>query len=225
MRSYKKLISIFAIVTAFIGCGKDETTINNPPPAGGAFTLSGTISGYPGGSLIAKAMINKFSPPDSFYVGADTVDNNAALSMSLVTPPTDFLVPIIVPSGINVSDTTCRISSFGELHAYNFSSIMIGHIAKKNYDDTVVQGSFSMQFLYCTKAVTIMGGDTAINLTDTTITVYNINAVSGWNAFTIKLDVQRPDYSQYSYTSGETGGATWRYMTMTVPLTSRMKLY
>jgi hypothetical protein len=63
------------------------------------------------------------------------------------------------------------------------------------------------------------------NLTDTTITVYNINAVSGWNAFTIKLDVQRPDYSQYSYTSGETGGATWRYMTMTVPLTSRMKLY
>lgn len=214
MTSYKVFTIVLAAVIIILveGCGKDETSVTNPPPGGGgAFTLSGTIAGYPGGSLIARATINKLVPPDSFYVGSDTIENNAVLSMTLVTPPTDFLVPIIVPAGITISDTTCRVTSFGVLRAYNFSSIQLGQITKKNFADTAVQGSFSINYLYCTKAVTITGSDTSINLTDTTVTVYNINASSGWVSFTLMLAVQRQNFRKYEFTSGETAGATWRY--------------
>jgi hypothetical protein len=222
MRIYKVLFLVLVFVlSAFciIGCGKDDT-VTNPPPGGGggAFTLSGTITNYPWGSLIARAMINKFVPPDSFFVGTDTVDNNGELSITPVTPPTDFLVPISVPPSISVSDTTSRISVFGELRAYNFSNVLIGRIIRKNFDDTVVQGSFAVQYLFSTKAVSITGSDTAINILDTSVTVYSISAVSGWNALTLQLVIERPNFKQYDYKSGETAGASWRYEAVPTPL-------
>jgi hypothetical protein len=129
-----KYFLIFLILPAMafiISCGKDDT-ITNPPPVSGPFTLSGTISGYPGGSIIAKAKITKSLPvPDSFFVGTDTIDNNAQLSMVLATPPTDFLVQIAVPPGITVSDTSARISLFSVLRGYNFSNELIAVIQKR----------------------------------------------------------------------------------------------
>jgi hypothetical protein len=198
----------------FTSCGEDENSVTTPPPGGGGFTLSGTISGYPGGSVIAKAKITKFVPPDSFFVGTDTVDNNAQLSMSLVTPPTDFLIPIIVPSGITVSDTTATITTFAELGAYNFSGSVIAKIRKKNFQDTnIVEGSFLVQYIFSTKAVTVIGSDTVINLNDTNISAYNLNLLAGWNTISIRLTTLRPNFQLTDFVSGELTGAAWRYET------------
>ncbi len=217
-KAYFLILAATLSVFCIIGCGKDETITNPPPSGGGAFTLSGTIINYPGGSLIARAKITKLLPPDSFFVGTDTIDNNGVLSMSLVTPPTDYLGPIIVPSGITISDTTAKISGFAELTAYNFSSVWIGRIEKRNFNDSAVQGSFAVQYIYLTKAVSITGSDTNTNLNDTTVVVYNLNPVSGWNALSFQLTVQRPNYRQYTYSSGELAGATWRYSAVPGPL-------
>jgi len=218
MRRKTLFIIIFLVSTLSIyllnGCGDDDKTITNPPPSGGPFTLSGSITNYPGGSVIAKAKITKFVPPDSFFVGTDTIDNDAQLSMALVTPPADFLVPITVPSGITVSDTTARIISFPELGAYNFSGGIMAKIRKKNFADTnVVEGSFIVQYIFSTKAVTISGSDTTINFTDTTVTSYNISLQEGWNALSIRLTAQRPNFQMTEYLSGELSGALWRYET------------
>lgn len=219
------LICTFSVAYLLNGCGEDEPTITNPPPGGGAFTLSGSVTNYPGGSVIAKAEILKFIPPDTFAVGTDTIDNNAQLSMSLVTPPADFLIPIVVPSGVTVSDTSARISGFSQLGAYNFSGTLLANIRKKNFADTnVVEGSFAVQYIFSNKAVTVTGSDTTINLTDTTISAYNLNLQAGWNTVSIRRTIQRPDFELTDFLSGELAGASWRWETSS-PLFKKFKTF
>jgi len=216
------LICVFSASYLINGCAEDET-ITNPPPSGGAFTLSGSVTNYPGGSVIAKAEIIKSFPPDTFAVGTDTIDNDAQLNMSLVTPPSDFLIAIylIVPSGISVSDTSAKITTFGGLRAYTFSGALLGYILKKNFADTVFEGSFAVQYIFSTKAVTVTGSDTTINITDTTISAYNLSMQAGWNTISIRRTVQRPNFQLTDFLSGELAGASWRWET--APLFRKFK--
>lgn len=212
-------ICCFTIIY-FTGCGNDDTIIN---PGGGGntgTTLSGTISGYPGGSIIARAVLFKYSPViDSFYAGTDTVDNNGELNLSLTTPPSDYLSALGVDTSLNISDTSAKITGFASLKAYNFSNISLALITKKNFADTnVVEGSFVIQYIFSSKAVTITGYDTNISMSDTSIYGYNLNFAAGWNVVTVKQVYKRPAFQQVEFTSGETAGATWRYEISMVPV-------
>jgi hypothetical protein len=208
----------FVIIVFLInGCSDDTTTNPGGPPSGDPI-ISGTITNYPGGSIIAKARLQKSTPTDSFFAGTDTVDNNGVLAMNLLTPPTDFLTPFGVQPGITVSDTTTRINSFSALRAYNFSNAYIGSITYKNFDDTIVAGSFAVGFAYSTKPVTITGADTSINLLDTNIVAYNLSFTAGWNVFTTQLVEERPNFIRYEVRSGSTAGGSWRYEAVTLDL-------
>jgi len=209
---FYKFTGVIALTLLLIaGCGDDNTTTPNDPQ-GNTPTLSGSVSNYPGGSMIVKAKINAGTPTDSFFVGIDTLDNSGIVNMPLATPPSNFLVAFgTVPSGVVISDTTTRATQVGNLRAYGFSNELIGDMMKKNYTDSAVVGSFVVQYLYSTKPFTITGVDTNANLTDTSIYVYNITFTSGWNAFTFRITEQRTNYVKYEYVTGEAAGATWYY--------------
>jgi hypothetical protein len=100
------------------------------------------------------------------------------------------------------------------LGAYNFSGSVIAKIRKKNFQDTnIVEGSFLVQYIFSTKAVTVIGSDTVINLNDTNISAYNLNLLAGWNTISIRLTTLRPNFQLTDFVSGELTGAAWRYET------------
>ncbi len=216
MRNSKRLFFQIAALLVFAkvfitGCGDDNTTTPSDPQ-GNTPTISGTISNYPGGSMIVKAKISAGVPTDSFFVGTDTVDNSGIINMPLATPPSNFLVAFgTVPNGVVVSDTTTRAAQVGNLRAYGFSNELLGTMMKQNYTDSAVVGSFVVQYLYSTKPFTITGVDSNASPTDTTIYTYNVSFASGWNAFTFRLIEERADYRKYEFVSGEASGATWYY--------------
>lgn len=216
MRNSKGLFFQFAALLVFAivfitGCGDDNTTTPSDPQ-GNTPTISGSITNYPGGSMIVKAKITAGTPTDSFFVGIDTVENSGVINMPLVTPPSNFLVSFgTVPEGVVISDTTTRAAQVGDLRAYGFSNELIGRMMKKNYSDSAVVGSFVVQYLYSTKPFTITGADTSEGPTDTTLYIYNVSFASGWNAFTFRLAEQRANFTKYEFVSGEASGATWYY--------------
>lgn len=217
MLNPRKLVTLLLILSglslsSFHGCSDDDNTISNPP--GSTPFLTGSITNYPGGSVIVKAKLTAGTPADSFFAGTDTVDNSAMLSMDLVTPPANFLASINeinLPPGVVVSDTTVRIAQIGSLRVYGFSNELIGMLQKKNFVDSVVTGSFAVAYLYSTKPFSITGSDTITNVNDTTINVYNVSFTAGWNAYTIRAAERRPGYSRYEVISGEAAGASWYY--------------
>ena len=217
-KSFAALLILFSLaITSFYSCGDDTNTITNPP--GETPYLTGTITNYPGGSIIAKAKLTAGLPADSFFAGTDTIDNSGMLNMDLATPPANFLTSIndlTLPSGVVVSDTTARIAQIGTLRAYGFSNELIGMLQKKNFMDSVVTGSFAVQYLYSTKPFTITGSDTMTSVNDTTINIYNVSFVAGWNAYTVRAAERRPGYSRYEVITGEAAGATWYYTTTTL---------
>lgn len=226
MRNSKRLFFQFAALLVFAivyitGCGDDNTTTPTDPQ-GNTPTISGSITNYPGGSMIVKAKITAGTPTDSFFVGIDTVDNSGVINMPLATPPSNFLVSFgTIPQGVVVSDTTTRATQVGELRAYGFSNELIGRMMKKNYTDSLVVGSFNVQYLYSTKPFTITGVDSNTSITDTTIYVYNVSFASGWNAFTFRMTEERANYRKYEFVTGEASGATWYYTPTTIAARNR----
>jgi hypothetical protein len=196
----------------FSACNSEENNIVNPP-TDDASKLSGTISDYPGGNVIAKVKLEIFSPADSFFVGIDTIDSNGLLNMSLTTPPNNFLMPATDFSSptVIVSDSTARYTNFRIVNAYNFSNSQIAVILKKNFADTVMPGSFFIERFFATKAFTIIGSDTNTIGNYTSIIKYNLSLAAGWNTVTIKIADIRTDFQVGEYTNGELSGATWRY--------------
>jgi hypothetical protein len=212
--SFILIIFLSAAGTALVGCGDDKVTAP-PVDPGNTPIISGTITNYPGGSIIAKARVLKPVTQDSFFVGTDTVDNNGVLAMDLITPPTDFLAPFMLSGGIIVSDSSARATSFSNLRAYSLDAY-IGNITYKNFDDSLVAGSFAIYYIFSTKPVTVTGADTNIFLLDTSVVTYNLNLPDGWSAFTLQLIEQRTNFNRYELRSGVTAGATWRYETVTM---------
>jgi hypothetical protein len=210
---YVFLLSALTLLAA--GCDEDDGVMN--PPDNGSIKLTGSISGYPGGSSIARAVLQIWSPPDTFFVGIDTVDNNGSLNMLLTTPPTNFLLPAsdISSSTIMVSDTTASYTGFSLLYVYTFSNMLSAVLQKKNFADTVVQGSFLVQYIFATKPFTISGADTSAFGPDTSVTSYNLNLDEGWNVMTIRQTILTTNYSKVELTDGEISGAIWRYQDVT----------
>jgi hypothetical protein len=211
-RSFIAALSTIIILSLVWGCGDDTTVTPGNPP--GTSNISGTITGYPGGSIIVKAKLTAGTPSDSFFAGTDTVDNDAMLNMNLSTPPANFLTAFDVsnlPPGVVISDTTVRAAQFSNLRAYGFSNELLGVILKKNYTDSIVAGSLSVQYLYSTKPFSVTGTDTNITGLDTTMYVYNVSFAAGWNAYILRLTEQRTNYTRYDFLSGDNTSATWRY--------------
>lgn len=221
---FYKIRSLFALtiilgLTLFYGCGDDNNTITNPP--GSTPFLTGTITNYPGGSVIVKAKLTAGTPTDSFFAGIDTVENNALLQMDLSTPPANFLMSFNsgnIPPGVVISDTTTRAAQISSLRVYGYSNELLGNIQKRNFTDSTVTGSFSVQYLYSTKPFTITGSDTTTSVTDTSLYIYNISFTEGWNAYTLRIAEKRTGYTRYEFITGEAAGAAWYYTPSTIDI-------
>ena len=141
--------------------------------------------------------------------------------MDLSTPPANFLMSfndITLPPGVVISDTTTHVAQIGSLRAYGFSNELIGMLQKKNFTDSAVTGSFTVQYLYSTKPFTITGSDTMASINETTINTYNASFVAGWNAYTLRVAEKRPGYTKYEIFTGEASGGTWYCTTTTIDL-------
>jgi hypothetical protein len=215
-------LSIFALSVFISSCGSDDPV----SPGGGTTTTSninGTIVSYPGGITIVRA---RATGSGSAVVATDTVLANGQFDMNLVTPPANILGSIRTFADdtiFTVTDTTAFYAQLGALEVYSVSDTLLGTAIKKNFDTTIVTGSFAVTYLYVDRNVSITGTRTSISGSDTSRIVANLTLVTGWNVVTSFQTTKSTNLNVVTVSSGEQSGATWRFQASPAP--PRVRFY
>lgn len=194
----------------FAACNKDDEIITDP---GGNTTtnLSGSIQNWPNQILIAQAIA---TGTGAAVVGTDTILADGNLDLNLTTPPPAILrsvSDISNDTAITISDSAAFYATTGSLSVFDISNTMVGRIEKKNFDTTVVTGSFIVNYIYIDRACNITGSSTAASGTDTTRIDFNLSLEQGWNVFYTQQTGETPTLTTLLIASGEPAGANWRY--------------
>ncbi len=208
-----KLIKSSALLLCallFIACNKDDEIITDP---GGNTTtnLSGSIQNWPSQILIAQAIA---TGTGAAVVGTDTILADGNLDLNLTVPPPAILrsvSDISNDTAITISDSTAFYATTGSLSVFDISNTMVGRIEKKNFDTTVVTGSFIVNYIYIDRACNITGSSTTASGTDTTRIEFNLSLEQGWNVFYTQQTGETPTLTTLLIASGEPAGANWRY--------------
>jgi hypothetical protein len=207
-----KVLSLFCllILTIFSSCSSNnivdpgnETPVNN---------LSGSISNWPGQSLIVRAMI--IYNTNSADVGTDTVLANGQFNINLTTPPPSVLAPIkefIGDTALTISDTGAFFANFSSLWVYDITNTVTGFVQRRNFDSTIVPGSFLVTYIYSDRNTSITGTVESAGFADTIRSTINLNLVTGWNKFYLRLVSQTSTLTVYEMNNGEPAGAYWYY--------------
>lgn len=199
------------LMCAFIltSCNKDDEIITDP--GGNSARLEGNVQNWPSQILIAQAIA---TGTGAAVVGTDTIIADGNLDMNLTVPPPAILRAvndISNDTAITISDTTAFYAAFGNLTVLDITNTTVGRIEKKNFDTTVVVGSFIVSYIYVDRDVSITGTTVTVNGADTTSTQFNLSLEQGWNVFYTQQTVDNPNFSGLLLASGEPAGATWRY--------------
>lgn len=213
------VVSAFLVFFAFEGCG-DDTIVTSGPP-GSTALISGSIDNWPADSLVVKAIVSFLQVTAD--IGIDTVEPPGIMNLVLGTPPQIVLDNIAdfigdTTASITFSDTSAMVAHFEALAVFA-DSLRAGDVDRRNFgaDSNFTAGSFTVDYIYTTKNVSVNGTVNLVSGSDTNRVTYNLNLNTGWNTYTVRLNERRENFSALSISTGsEPAGARW-YFTIANP--------